>query len=194
MPVKCARCLTTRDTREELQEHAAYLHGDFISTRTRKEYLKFCQDRWASGDSAPDETWSNAMTLARGIPVQNFMSEAKLKQLIRAGQAVSDLYSVRVRKKGKKSPEIGGRKPKKTCAKCGDSFQATHGNQTRCKDCRTPSKRVKKLKKPKKARKKGRRRRRCAREKCDRLFLPKTKRSKYCRDSCRTLVYREGKT
>lgn len=169
----CRRCPAEFDTRELLQHHSESLHGDFQQALTRKEYLEF---RRARGDD---------LTLPKQFPVSNFLSIRQLKAWLRPTKdgrirAKSEIYSVRV-KKGH-----GGRKRKKTCAKCGEPFQATHGNQTRCSTCRAPPKKLKKV--FPKGQSRRHRRRRCAREKCGKLFLPKSKlgrRQKYCNDSCR---------
>ncbi len=175
MNPSCVRCPAEFDTREMLQHHSEYLHGDYQQALTRKEYLQFRRDR---GDD---------LTLPRQFPVTNFLSESQLKAWMRAGKAESDLYSVRV---GKKSH--GGRKPKQTCTQCGEPFQVTHGNQTRCSRCRNPPKKVK-MKKvfPQGLRQ---RRKRCAREKCGKLFLPKPQqrgRQKYCNDACKAGAARD---
>ncbi len=156
--VECRRCRSRLDTREELQAHSEALHGDFMQSRTRAEYLQFRRDR---GDD---------LTTAKQIPHDYFMSVYKLKGLMRVGKAESDLYSVNV---GAKKTR---RKRKANCLGCGKPLDTTKFGKKYHKECR-PSKKPKSN-----APVKGKRRRRCAG--CSTLFFPPTKKQMKC-EKCR---------
>ncbi len=158
----------TFDTRELLQDHSEPQHGDYMQSRTRQEYLKFRRDR---GDD---------LTTAKQVPVTNFMSVSKLKGLLRAGKAESDLYGVRVTVKKKR------RKRKVSCLGCGEPLDTKFG-KTYHKDCR-PSvyqrKRPVKLKTKDSVLVKGKRRQRCAAPDCDVMFYPESKRQRFHSTRC----------
>ena len=114
------------------------------------------------------------MTVAKQIPIGSFMSVSKMKALMMAGKAKSDLYGVKVKAVKKR------RKQKANCLGCGNPLDIKFGRKYH-KDCRPSTYRRKKLVKLKTytALIKGKRRKRCAARDCDVLFYPKSKRQKY---------------
>jgi hypothetical protein len=166
------------DTRELLQVHSESQHGDYMQSRTREEYLKFRQDR---GDD---------LTTAKQIPVTNFISVSKLKGLMRAGKAESDLYGVRTGVLQKR------RNRKANCPTCGEPVDTKFGKKYH-EDCRPSTYKRKKPDKPKtedSASIKGKRRQRCAAPDCDVLFYPESKRQRFhstkCADKARSKRFR----
>ncbi len=168
----------TFDTRELLQVHSESQHGDYMQSRTREEYLKFWQDR---GDE---------LTPAKQIPITNFISVSKLKGLMRAGKAESDLYGVRTGVLQKR------RKRKANCPTCGEPVDTKFGKKYHrgCRPSVYERKRPGKLKTEDSAPIIGKRGRRCAAPDCDVLFYPESKRQRYhstkCADKARSKRFR----
>ncbi len=168
----------TFDTRELLQDHSESQHGDYMQSRTREEYLKFRRDR---GDD---------LTTAKQVPVTNFMSVSKLKGLMRAGKAESDLYDVKTGVLQKR------RKRKANCPTCGEPVDTKLGTKYHrgCRPSAYERKRPDKLKTEDSASFKGKRRQRCAAPVCDVLFYPESKRQRFhstkCADKARSKRFR----
>ncbi len=163
------------------------MHGDYLSLRTRAEAEAYIR-----------ETGQGDLELLKRIPDSRFLPISKLKKWMRAGRAVSELYTVKVKKR---QPEMGGRQVRKTCLGCGEKFDPKRSDQKWCKpSCGKKAKRSR-VKKPAPTKSKqvmpvkvkGKRRRRCAREGCDNLFFPTTAKHIYCNKSCRNIVSRKRK-
>ena len=175
---QCKRCRMGFETRELLQDHSETMHGDYQQALNQDEYLAFRSDR---GDD---------LTTAREIPIAKFMSVSKLKSLMRAGKAESDLYAVRAGVKQKR------RKRKANCPTCGEPVDTKFGKKYH-RGCRPSAYERKRPDKPKtedSAPIIGKRRRRCAAPDCDALFYPESKRQRYhstkCADKARSKRFR----
>ncbi len=164
-------------------------HGDYISLRTRDEFLALLK-----------ETGKGDLELTNLIPKTAFLPVAQLKRWVQAGIAESALYGVRVEKRPKKG--MGGRRPQATCPTCGEKFDSKYGRVYDLDECR-PSHLARAVKLTKKLRSedkpvKGRRRRRCKAPNCTALFYPKEKRQGYHTPDCaarvRAAKYRQRPT
>jgi hypothetical protein len=111
------------------------------------------------------------------------MSVSKLKNFLRAGKAISDLYKVRA--KGEKKY----RKQKVDCLGCGKPVDAKYGRKyhEQCRPSVYKQKRPVKFVNPRpkgSAPIGGKRRRQCIRDGCVVLFFPKSNRQKYHTSAC----------
>jgi len=177
--VACPRCDSPFAHRDQALEHAEKQHGDYISLRTRDEFLALLK-----------ETGEGDLELTNLIPKTAFLPVAQLKRWMRAGQAESDLYGVRAGVKRKR------RKRKANCPTCGEPVGTKFGKKYHrgCRPSAYERKRPDKLKTEDSAPIIRKRRQRCAAPDCDALFYPESKRQRYhstkCADKARSKRFR----